>query len=47
MVELERVLMNEGIKKFAEPQKALLRLIAGKRAALRDGVPTGNECPSR
>ena len=32
MVELERVLMNEGTSKFAEAQKALLRLIAGKRA---------------
>jgi transaldolase len=33
MVALERVLMNEGIDKFAEPQKALIRLIAQKRAA--------------
>ena len=33
MVTLERVLMAEGIKKFVEPQKALLRLIAQKRAA--------------
>ena len=33
MVALERVLMEEGIKKFAEPQKALLRLIAQKRAS--------------
>jgi transaldolase len=32
MVELERVLMKEGTSKFAEAQKALLRLIAGKRA---------------
>ena len=35
MVELERVLMSEGTSKFAEAQKALLRLIAGKRALLR------------
>jgi transaldolase len=32
-VALERVLMEEAIKKFAEPQKALLRLIAQKRAS--------------
>src|ERR1051325_2076326 len=31
MVALERGLMKEGIKKFAEPQHALLRLIAEKR----------------
>ena len=31
---LERVLMEEGIQKFADPQKALLKLIAEKRAAL-------------
>lgn len=31
---LEETLMSEGIKKFAEPQKALLKLIASKRAAL-------------
>lgn len=33
MVALERALMEEGIRKFAEPQEALLRLIAQKRAA--------------
>jgi transaldolase len=33
MVKLERVRMDEGIKKFVEPQKALLKLIAQKRAA--------------
>jgi transaldolase len=38
-VELERVLMNEGTSKFAEAQKALLRLIAGKRA-LSPTTPT-------
>jgi hypothetical protein len=27
--------MEEGIKKFVEPQKALLRLIAQKRASAR------------
>ncbi len=31
---LEATLMSEGIKKFADPQKALLALIAQKRAAL-------------
>ncbi|HVK08374.1 MAG TPA: transaldolase family protein [Gemmataceae bacterium] len=33
MVALERGLMAEGIEKFVEPQRALLRLIAQKRAA--------------
>jgi len=32
--KLEDVLMSEGIKKFADPQKALLALIAGKRKEL-------------
>jgi transaldolase len=32
--KLEGVLMAEGIKKFADPQKALLALIAGKRKEL-------------
>ncbi|MCH7726941.1 MAG: transaldolase [Planctomycetes bacterium] len=31
---LEQTLMDEGMKKFADPQKALLALIAKKRAAL-------------
>jgi transaldolase len=31
---LERVLMDEGIRKFADPQKALLSLIAEKRESL-------------
>ncbi|HEV2969573.1 MAG TPA: transaldolase family protein [Pirellulales bacterium] len=31
---LERTLMEEGVKKFADPQKALLSLIGEKRAAL-------------
>jgi transaldolase len=31
---LEATLMSEGIKKFADPQKALLALVAGKRAVL-------------
>jgi transaldolase len=35
MAELERVLMDEGIKKFADPQQALLKLIADKRAAIK------------
>ena len=33
MAAMERVLMEEGIRKFADPQKALLGLIAGKREA--------------
>jgi transaldolase len=32
MVRLERVLMQEGIQKFAEPQMALISLVAQKRA---------------
>ncbi len=32
--QLEETLMGEGIAKFADPQKALLKLIAEKRAAL-------------
>jgi transaldolase len=35
--QLERTLMEEGIKKFADPQKALLSLIGEKRAALTAG----------
>jgi transaldolase len=35
MQRLETVLMEEGIKKFADPQKALLALIAQKRQALQ------------
>jgi transaldolase len=38
MNHLEATLMSEGLKKFADPQKALLKLIAEKRAAL---APTG------
>lgn len=34
MAQLEKVLMEEGIQKFADPQKALLKVIAEKRAAL-------------
>ena len=34
IAHLEETLMREGIQKFAEPQKALLALIAEKRAAL-------------
>jgi transaldolase len=34
MDHLEKTLMDEGIKKFADPQKSLLTLIAEKRAAL-------------
>lgn len=32
--KLEETLMREGIQKFADPQKALLKLIADKRAAI-------------
>lgn len=34
IAKLERVLMEEGIQKFADPQKALIKTIAEKRAAL-------------
>lgn len=34
IAKLERVLMKEGIAKFADPQKALLKLIAEKRKSL-------------
>jgi transaldolase len=34
MAKMETVLMEEGIKKFADPQKALLKLIAEKRKSL-------------
>jgi transaldolase len=34
VAKLERVLMEEGVAKFADPQKALLKLIAEKRKAL-------------
>ncbi len=37
MATLERVLMAEGIRKFVEPQKALLELIAKKRSSLLVG----------
>jgi transaldolase len=33
MAKLERVLMDEGTNKFSDPQKDLIRLVAGKRAA--------------
>lgn len=34
MAKLEATLMSEGVKKFADPQKDLLKLIASKRTAL-------------
>ena len=34
MAKMETVLMDEGIKKFADPQKVLLKLIAEKRRSL-------------
>ncbi len=36
--KLEETLMSEGLKKFADPQKALLKLIADKRQALHTGA---------
>jgi transaldolase len=38
MDKLESVLMAEGVKKFAEPQKDLIALIARKRAELSSGA---------
>lgn len=38
MEKLERVLMEEGLKKFADPHKALLKLIGEKRAKLTAGA---------
>jgi transaldolase len=35
MAKLEETLMKEGLAKFADPQKALLKLIANKRATLK------------
>lgn len=34
MLHLERTLMDEGVKKFADPQQSLLQLLAEKRQAL-------------
>jgi hypothetical protein len=34
MVKLEAELMREGVIKFADPQKALLKVIAEKRRSL-------------
>jgi transaldolase len=42
MVNLERVLMAEGIEKFVELQKTLLEHIANKRASLLAGGPVGS-----
>jgi transaldolase len=39
MQKLEETLMAEGIKKFADPQKALLELIADKRKQLGGATP--------
>ncbi|HZY83732.1 MAG TPA: transaldolase family protein [Gemmataceae bacterium] len=39
MHRLEKTLMEEGLRKFADPQKALLRLIAEKRASLQTAAP--------
>ena len=32
---MEETLMQEGLAKFADPQKALIKLIGDKRAALK------------
>jgi transaldolase len=46
MAALERGLMAEGIRKFVEPQRTLLRLIARKRAAqLAHGSRTPGPVP--
>jgi transaldolase len=42
MAQLEQRLMDEGIKKFAEPQVAHLRLIAQKRATRSTRASVGN-----
>ena len=38
MKHLEDTLMEEGLRKFADPQHALLKLIAEKRASLTAGA---------
>ena len=35
MQKLEETLMGEGLAKFADPQKALIKLIASKRKAMK------------
>jgi len=48
MAALERELMREGIEKFAEPQKALIRLIAEKRAGFgAQPAASGNAARAR
>ena len=42
MVALERVLIEDGIQKFVQPQKALLQIITQKRASLFRGAPVGS-----
>lgn len=44
MAALERELMEEGIKKFADPQKALLKLIAQKRASTNRSQTSDSLC---
>src|SRR5262245_29220635 len=39
MTKLEETLMREGLEKFAEPQKALTKLIAQKRKSARIPIP--------
>ena len=39
MKKLEKTLMEEGVKKFADPQKMLLSLIAERRAMLQASRP--------
>ncbi len=42
MVALERVLIEDGIQQFVQPQKALLQIITQKRASLFRGAPVGS-----
>jgi transaldolase len=46
MDRLETTLMTEGISKFADPQKALLTLIAENRRTLRAPPPAGDLTPA-
>jgi transaldolase len=42
MTKLEETLMREGIQKFADPQKALLQLIAREHKTLALGAAAGH-----
>jgi len=47
MAKLEATLMEEGLKKFADPQKALLKLIADKRKAVPGKAPERRPATSK